>query len=102
MENLTGIFATYQNDELTQSFIKRTIEEKLAVCVVTSAIESTYFWEGKIEKSNEILILFKCLQSKKTELYNLINDSHPYKIPFISCIDLKDVPVPYLNWSNSN
>nr|MBP6104632.1 divalent-cation tolerance protein CutA [Gammaproteobacteria bacterium] len=55
-----------------------------AACVniIPSAI-SVYEWEGKLEKSQECLLLFKTTMTKTEELKQWILAQNPYSIPAI-------------------
>lgn len=60
------------------------------MCV--SGIESTYLWEGKINRDPEILMIMKTRTSLTKELVEFVQKNHPYDVrgpplpsPFSHC-----------------
>ena len=54
------ILVTAPDIELARRLAKAALEAKLVACAnIVPAIESHYWWEGKLESSDEVLIVFK-------------------------------------------
>ncbi|GIT05685.1 MAG: hypothetical protein CM1200mP29_10960 [Verrucomicrobiota bacterium] len=55
--------------DLARRLAKAGLEAKLAACAnIVPAIESHYWWEGKLESSNEALVIFKTRQEMLPKL----------------------------------
>lgn len=79
------------------------IENKFVSCVnVIPKIKSTYWWENKIYKKDEFLLICKSTKSNFAKIVKEVKKIHPYKVPEIICFDIKDGNKDYLNWIKEN
>ncbi len=77
------------------------VESRLAACVsVLPSMQSTYRWEGKLEQSNEALLLIKTRSDRVPALRERLLELHPYELPELLGvpIDAKLSSLPYLGW----
>lgn len=74
------------------------VRTRLAACVNITKISSVYSWQGKIENTDEFLAIFKTTQKNKSKLKTQIKKTHPYKVPEIAELSLRDLNKPYLQW----
>jgi len=78
---------------------EKIVTEKLAACAnITQKIDSIYWWQGKIEKEAESLIIFKTTKNKIKKLITRIKEIHPYKVPEIIAVDISSGNKEYLDW----
>lgn len=90
---------TVPNQEIANKISKILVENRVASCVnKVSNVESIYWWEGKIESSNEIILLIKTTDNKYSDLEELIKKNHPYDVPEIICFEIKKGLNTYLSW----
>ncbi len=92
------ILSTYPNKKSIQKIANNLVRARLAACVNMTKISSVYLWQGKIENSDEFLAIFKTTQKNKSKLKLQIKQTHPYKIPEIAELTIKDLNEPYLQW----
>lgn len=60
---VVGIFATASSMQEAETIAHALVTRKLAACVnLMPSVMSVYEWEGKIEKSNEVLMMAKVRQ----------------------------------------
>ena len=79
------------------------VKEKLAACInIIPKIKSIYTWQNKIEKEEEVLMLIKTKQSLFNQVKEKITLLHPYEVPEIIRIDIKEGTNNYLNWIKNN
>ena len=79
------------------------LEQRLAACAsLVPKIESHYWWQGKITRGAEILILFKTARSRLAALEQYILASHPYDTPEIVALRLDQGTARYLAWINAS
>ncbi|MFM7796233.1 MAG: divalent-cation tolerance protein CutA [Candidatus Nitrosotenuis sp.] len=92
------ILSTYPDKKSIQKIANKLVRARLAACVNMTKISSVYLWQGKIENSDEFLAIFKTTQKNKAILKTQIKQTHPYKIPEIAELTIKDLNRPYLQW----
>lgn len=75
------------------------LDGKLVACAnLVPKIESHYWWQGKIESSAEVLIIFKTAARRVAALEQLILEKHPYDTPEIIALPIASGTPKYLNW----
>lgn len=85
-----------------KQFIFELIWSKLAKCVnKIPYIKSTFFWEGKIQSSKEVILIIKAKKENKDGLIKFIKSKHPYEVPEIIVLSPEDVENKYLEWIRS-
>lgn len=99
--NMIIVLTTAPGIEEAESLAEKIVDAKLAGCVqVLPRMSSFYFWDGKIEKDAEHLLLIKTLQVKYEELESFIKSNHSYTVPEIVAIEAEKVSGDYLKWLN--
>lgn len=79
--------------------VRLALKDRLAACGnIIPKIESHFWWQGKIEKSSEALILFKTMAASADALEKLIVANHPYDTPEVIAIPLGAGSDRYLKW----
>ena len=104
---MTGgaIESTCASEEEAGKIALLLIERGLAACVnVAPGVLSYYRWKGKIETSNEWLLLIK---SSPRELHSLavattIEAAHSYEMPEVIALPIVDGSANYLRWLGSS
>lgn len=92
------VLSTYPDEQTATKIANEIVQLKLAACVNITKIRSFYWWKGKIEDSNEYLLIFKSIDTNAKALKEAITKSHPYEVPEIVEIDMKNVSNNYLKW----
>ncbi|OGW80970.1 MAG: hypothetical protein A3C47_05885 [Omnitrophica bacterium RIFCSPHIGHO2_02_FULL_51_18] len=93
------VLTTAPDLKSANAIAKSLVTQKLAACVsVRSGFVSTYSWKGKIEKSNETVLLIKTLKKKFQGVKKAIRAMHPYELPEIIALPMVEVSKEYLSW----
>ena len=88
---------------LARRLAKAALEAKLAACAnIVPAVESHYWWEGKLESSDEVLLLLKTRQALLPKLERAVQEIHPYDTPEFIALPLTAGSRRYLAWLNDN
>jgi periplasmic divalent cation tolerance protein len=75
------------------------VEERLAACAnVLGAIQSVYWWEGKVCEGEEVALVLKTSADRKTELIDRIKQLHSYDTPCIACLPIVGGNPDFLEW----
>jgi len=93
------VMVTAPNQEEAARMAEQVVQSRQAACAtVIPVVESTYWWEGKLVKDRETLIIFKTTAEKFLSLKDLIKQVHPYDVPEIVALPVKDGLPQYLDW----
>lgn len=101
-EKFIIIETTYPNLASAKKLGETLLNKKLAACVQFLKVESSYFWQEKIENSHEILVRIKSKNSLFFEIEKIIKNCHDYEIPQILSTHINQGSKAYLNWIDSN
>jgi periplasmic divalent cation tolerance protein len=75
------------------------VSERLAACAnVVPSLTSVYWWNGKMEKVSEALLILKTVEDRVASLRERAVDLHPYDVPEVLVLDVRDGHEPYLDW----
>ena len=79
-----NITTTTNEKKIVDKLSKELLENNYSPCIqVTNSLESRYFWEGKIQSTQEYKIDIKTLESLSEKVVMLIKSIHNYEIPEI-------------------
>ncbi len=93
------VFTTTPTLENAEKISSMLVEKRLAACVsILGEVKSTFFWEGKIEKEKEYLVMIKTENKVFDEVLNLIKKIHPYKVPEILALNVTTGNPDYVKW----
>lgn len=97
--SVSVILTTTPDDELAEQLASDLIESKLAACVqVSSPIQSTYRWKGKVEQTKEYQLWIKTTSDKVEPVIQAIQAKHSYELPEILSFSATSGLPAYLEW----
>jgi len=75
------------------------VTRRLCACVnIVGGVVSVYRWQEKLEEEEESLLIIKGTKNGFEDLRRALVELHPYDVPEVVCLDVKDGHVPYLDW----
>lgn len=92
------VFITCPDLEIADKISEILLEEKLAACVNNFCVTSHYFWKGKKESDQEVMMIVKTKTELLEELSSKVIKTHPYEVPEIIAIPLIGGSDDYLKW----
>ena len=99
MTDYIQIFTTAEKKEDAEKIARDVVEKRLAACAqVLGPIESTYWWQGEVEKAEEWLCILKSRNDLYAELEKAIKGIHPYDVPEILAVPVISGNPDYLQW----
>ena len=102
-EDFAVVLVTAPNMDLARRLAKAALEAKLAACAnIVPAVESHYWWKGKLESSDEVLLIFKTRQQLLPKLERAVREIHPYDTPEFVALPLTTGSRKYLAWLTDN
>lgn len=93
------VYATTQNRQDAEMIGRALVEERLAACVnIIDGTTSIYRWEGKIETSQEALLIAKTTKPLEERVISRINELHVYDCPCIVTLPIENGYQDFLDW----
>ena len=92
------ISTTTDSKENADAITQLLLEKKLIACVQSTVIQSAYHWQGKIIKSEEILLQMKTKRSLFKKIQKEIEHLHTYDVPEIIMVPMAGANLRYLQW----
>ncbi len=90
---------TVPNLEAGQIIAEEVISERLAACVTLSAaVQSLYWWQGKITQDQEHTLFIKTKKDLYPKLEEKIRHTHPYELPEVIALPIFAGSKDYLGW----
>ena len=75
------------------------VEARLAACVnVITGVSSTYRWQGKVERGDEVLLVIKSTARTYAALQRVLEDRSDYELPEVLAVSVTDGSQAYLDW----
>jgi len=100
-EDAIVVFLTAANGEEATRLADMLVGAHLAACVqILPEMESVYRWQGKIERSSEVLLIVKTTRAKFDDLEREVRALHSYDTPEIVAVPIITGSTPYLEWLN--
>lgn len=97
--NFAIVLVTAPDLKTARALARAALDARLVACAnLIPKLESHYWWQGKVERSNEVLILFKTTKPKLAALEKLILARHPYDTPEFIALPLTSGTPRYLDW----
>lgn len=92
------VFVTTDKKEEAEKIANIVLEKKLAGCVNFFEVTSLYWWENKIQKHPEMMLVIKTAREKFQQLMKEIKANHPYSVPEIIALPIVKGNPQYLVW----
>ncbi len=81
---------------------RAALAARSAACAnLVPKVESHYWWQGKIERGTEVLLLLKTTAARVGALEKLILAQHPYDTPEFIVLRLDSGNRRYLDWCSA-
>lgn len=98
-EKVLLILSTFPDREKARQISATLVQEKLAACAnILPGVESTYWWQDKVESAEEVLVLFKAPSTLFDRFSARLRSLHPYEVPEIIALDVAAGLPDYLSW----
>ena len=100
--NTYFIYITAKDFAEAKLIAKTVVEERLAACAnISGEVQSIYWWDGKVCEDNEVAMILKTSEERKSELIERVKELHSYDVPGITCLPIADGNPDFLKWIQS-
>jgi periplasmic divalent cation tolerance protein len=99
MERAVFVYTTWPSIVEAEQAGRAIVERRLAACVnILPGMVSLYWWEGKIDRADEAVMIIKTRASLAPEVERAVKQLHSYTTPAILVLPLDSVEKTYLGW----
>ncbi len=98
MEKYCIVQTTTNDKETALKITSNLLKKKLAACIQSHTIKSSYRWKGDLENSEEIILNIKTKTSLFEKIKKEIEENHNYETPEIISVPILDGSEKYLKW----
>lgn len=96
------VFMTTASKQEAQRIVRFLLDKHLIACAnILGVVESQFWWQGKIDKAQEFLVLMKSDEKLFEKLSKTIKELHSYQTPEILALPIVKGWHPYLKWLNA-
>jgi periplasmic divalent cation tolerance protein len=98
----TGVliaFCTFPDARTAEAVVTQLVDKSLVACGnILPQVRSFYRWQGKMEKAEEVLAVFKLTAAGYAEFEATLKPLHPYDVPEIIAWPIERGFPDYLQW----
>lgn len=101
MDGVWMVLTSLPSAEAAHALSQAVLQDRLAACVnLLPAVQSQYWWQGKLETAMEWPVWIKTTQACYADVERLIRRLHPYDTPEILAWPAITGLPAYLSWVN--
>ena len=99
MTNYLVIYVTCPTLEEAEKIGEFMVSSRYAACVnIIPKIKSIYWWEGELQREEEVLLVFKTVAELLPVFEENIKKHHTYSVPEITAVNIDLGSEEYLSW----
>ena len=99
MERAVLVYTTWPSIVEAEKAGRAIVERRLAACVnILPGMISHYWWQGKIERGEEAVMIVKTRASLAEQVSAAVKELHSYETPAIMTLPVESVDPDYHKW----
>lgn len=93
------VYVTVPSENQAMKIAHAVVKQRLAACAnVISGMKSVYWWEGKLESGDEVVLLLKTQASLVEKLTHTVKELHEYECPCVVALPISQGNHAFLQW----
>ena len=97
--NAVMVMVTVSGRGEADKIVSVLLESHKAACVnIIPGVLSRFWWQGKIDSAEEVLLLIKTRSSAVPQIIELVKKNHSYTVPEIIALPIINGSDDYLSW----
>jgi len=93
------VLVTAKDKAEAEHIAQGLLEEKLIACAnILEGVTSLFWWEGKIDRAQEVLLILKTKKGLFSKLKQSVKKRHSYDVPEIIALSIAEGNEDYLKW----
>jgi periplasmic divalent cation tolerance protein len=99
MERAVLVYTTWPSIVEAERAGRAVVEKRLAACVnILPGMISHYWWEGKIERAEEVVMIVKTRAALAEAVRQAVKELHGYTTPSIMVLPVESADADYYRW----
>jgi periplasmic divalent cation tolerance protein len=99
MERAVLVYTTYPSIVEAEEAGRAIVGRRLAACVnILPGMVSHYWWQGKIERGEEVVMILKTRDSLAQAVLAAVKTKHSYTTPSILVVPIEHIDPDYHRW----
>ena len=99
MERAVLVYTTWPSIVEAEAAGRKIVERRLGSCVnILPGMISHYWWEGKIERAEEAVMIVKTRASLAEPVRTAVKELHSYTTPAIMVLPVESADAAYHRW----
>lgn len=96
------VYAIFADVDEAMRIGRTVVEERLAACInITAPCTSIYWWDGKVEQSDEAPAILKTTTDRADALIERLAELHSYEVPAIVAWPADHALPAFAEWVSS-
>jgi len=103
MKNVDNIvvLVTTSSEPEARKIAELLLSRRKAACInIVPRVDSSFWWQEKLESARESLLIIKTKASLLSEIVELVKSAHGYEVPEIIALPIVGGNEDYLKWIN--
>ena len=93
------VLMTVPDLSTAEAMAESLVTARLAACAsILPGVTSVFWWEGEVQKSNEVLMVMKTPGERVDALISRAAELHPYDVPELLALPVESGFSAYLAW----
>jgi len=99
MERAVLVYTTWPSIVEAEAAGRTIVERRLAACVnILPGMISHYWWEGKIERAEEVVMMIKTRVTLTQQVTAAVKELHIYTTPAVMVLPVESLDPAYHQW----
>ncbi len=97
------VLVTAKDKKEAEKIARGLLKAKLIACAnIAEGVQSLFWWQGKIDSSQEVLLVLKTKKILFKKVMTKVKSLHSYQTPEIIALPIVAGSEDYLSWINSS
>lgn len=93
------VFVTASSKDEAERISRALLDARLAACCnIVNAVTSLFWWEGKIDRAGEVLMMVKTRNGLLSDVITVVKANHSYSVPEVIALPIVGGNPDYLQW----
>jgi len=93
------VYVTAPSLAEAESLARLAVEGRLAACAnILPAMRSLYWWQGKLESADEVVLLLKTTEALVPALTKALTEAHSHDCPCVVALPIASGNPDFLRW----